>query len=915
MPAEIRVAKHDPSWISLNKSDLPEWKTLVEMLRWRARSEPEHRAYTFLLDGENATAHFTHRELDQHARRIAAQLQQANAYGERVLLLYPPGLEYLAAFFGCLYAGAIGVPAYPPPLNKPAPRIQAMVADAGAKIALTIGAQLAKLQRWFGEQQHLQWFATDELAVDADDWREPNLAGDTIAFLQYTSGSTAMPRGVMVTHRNLLHNLELIRECFGHTRASQGVIWLPPYHDMGLIGGALQPLYAGFPVVLMPPTAFLSSPIRWLRAITRYRGTTSGGPNFAFDLCVRKISAEQRATLDLSSWDVAFNGAEPVRAETLERFSEAFAPCGFRPEAFYPCYGLAEATLIVTGGKKLTPPRVRYFNAAALEKNRVVPTDAHAENSRVLVGCGAPLRGETLKMVNPETRVEYAPDEIGEIWVAGPSVASGYWDRAAETKETFCAELEHQKFLRTGDLGFLQDGELFVAGRLKDLIIIRGRNHYPHDIEQTVESSHPALEPSSGAAFSIEVGGEEKLVIVNELKREQRRADGDEIARAIRAAVSAQHELQVYAIRLLKPGGIPRTSSGKIQRYAARSAFLSNALNVIAAWDWNDVARAETRADDSAHAQIADPRQRQLVLYLRAQIATNLGITDSAIDWQKPLASLGLDSLALIELKLQIEQDLNASLDELSLAEAPSIIALAQQLISAPTIPNATGIPPTQSAALREVPRLRRLVSRLLLAGARAAWEVDARGVENLPSRGAFLLCPNHESAFDHLWIASVLPAPRVNDFVWTVKQEAFDSRIGEFVINALVANIHVDRFGDPEPALREALNVLRAGLPIVIYPEGTRSRTGELGAFKPGAAWLALASGAPLVPTRIDGAFELYPRESSLPRIVDWGHRRRYCVRVSFGTPIVPPRGASGREAEIRLTNALRKAVIALER
>jgi acyl-CoA synthetase (AMP-forming)/AMP-acid ligase II len=438
-------------------------------------------------------------------------------------------------------------------------------------------------------------FATDALPADAADaWRRPDLTADTLAFLQYTSGSTADPKGVMLTHGNLMANLQLILHGFAIHEQSTGVIWLPPYHDMGLIGGILEPLYMGAPCTLMSPLDFLQRPIRWLNAISKYGATVSGGPNFAYDLVARKATPQQKAALDLSRWEVAFNGAEPVRRETIERFSEAFAECGFRKEAFYTCYGLAEATLIVTGGVALTPPIYTTVDANELGRGRAVPADEDAPGAQTLVGCGATLLDQDVAIVDPETGERLPAQVVGEIWVTGQSVAQGYWQRQEESERTFCARLagDERDFLRTGDLGFLDEaGNLFVAGRIKDLIIVDGRNHYPQDIELTVERAHPAIRPGCTAAFPVTHGGQERVVITAEIGKGYKptpgaqRADGEsgpldpaEVIASIRKAVAESHDIRAHAIALLKPGGAPKTSSGKIQRRAAKASYLDGSL-------------------------------------------------------------------------------------------------------------------------------------------------------------------------------------------------------------------------------------------------------------------------------------------------------------------------------------------------
>jgi amino acid adenylation domain-containing protein len=621
-------------------------------------------------------------------------LQRLDAAGERVLLLYPPGLEYIVAFFGCLYAGAVAVPAYPPQLNRPAPRIQSIVADAQATIALTTAHILGNMEQRFAHAPDLaalRWLTIDESADGLDQSRQlRQVTTDTLAFLQYTSGSTSTPKGVMLTHGNLLHNLSLIQSCFGHSADSRGVIWLPPYHDMGLIGGILQPLYAGFSVTLMAPVTFLQRPYRWLQAISQLRGTTSGGPNFAYELCTRKVTPEQRATLDLSSWSVAFTGAEPIRCETLEQFAATFAECGFRPEAFYPCYGLAEATLIVSGGSHTAPPITGIFQGAALEQNRVITALPEATGSRTLVGCGRNLPDQQIVITHPDTLAQCAAGEIGEIWVAGPSIAQGYWNRPEQTRDTFQAHMTDTgagPFLRTGDLGFLQDGELFITGRLKDLIIIRGRNHYPQDLELTVEASHAGLRPSCGAAFAIEIDGEERLVVVQELERRAKDANIEEVAAVIRQAVATQHNVQVHSVVLIKPGSIPKTSSGKIQRHACRVKFEHGTLDVIgqSILDQTTVEApaSETRLTREA-LEACPPEERQAALeaYLCEQIAHELRVERWRLDAQQPVSAFGLDSLAAVELSSRIELDLDLIVPMVALLQGQTIAQLATEMSS-----------------------------------------------------------------------------------------------------------------------------------------------------------------------------------------------------------------------------------------
>ena len=667
--------------------------TLVQVLRNRAHFQPDQRAFTFTHKYAEES-HLTFAELDCHARSIAALLQQTVAVGERALLLYPPGLEFISAFFGCLYAGVVAIPCYPPHPARPEramPRLRSIVGDAEPTIGLTSSTLERAVER-FGPMEfpRVRWLVTDRaLKSLAGTWSEPELTRDSLAFLQYTSGSTAAPKGAMVSHGNIVANLEMIRRAFGHTQESTFVSWLPPYHDMGLIGTILQPLYVAASAVLMAPGDFLEQPIRWLRAITRHRGRTSGGPNFAFDLCVRRTTPDERAGLDLSSWEIAFNGAEPIHPETIERFTRMFAPYGFRPNASYPCYGLAEATLFVSGGVKMAPVVVKAIEREAIRAHRVVETRAVVPSADGFVCCGRSPDGQTIAIVDPRTRRRCPSDRVGEIWIAGPNVTQGYWNRPEETARTFQARIADDgegPFLRTGDLGFVQDGNLFVTGRLKDLIIIRGRNHYPQDIERTVEQCDPILRRGSGVAFPVAVDGEERLVIVSQIASREARAKLAEVVESVRKAVAEQHDLHVYAVVLVKTGSIRKTSSGKIRRQACRADFLANRLEVLE----QSVADA-TPGEDRRGSIIrrstldrADPDQRieLTILYLLDQVARVLKIPPSMVKDSQPLGTLGLDSLAATELQYAIETDLNLLLPAAVMVAGPSCRQLASRWAS-----------------------------------------------------------------------------------------------------------------------------------------------------------------------------------------------------------------------------------------
>src|SRR5262249_51577579 len=453
--------------------------TLIDLLDRRVQRGPDELAYTFLADGEGAELSLSYGELDRRVKVVAALLQRLKVAGERALLLYPPGLDYVVAFWGCLCAGVIAVPAYPPRLNRNLLRLRAIAKDAGATLALTTAQILDRADSLLAQApdlKSLNWQATDNLHPELiHQWRA-DLNGNTLAYLQYTSGSTAAPKGVMVSHDNVLSNSAAIAHGFEHSSQSISLSWLPHFHDMGLVDGIIQPLYCGFRGILMSPASFLQSPLRWLKAITKYQVTHSGGPNFAYDLCERRIRVEERAKLDLSSWCVAYNGAEPVRSETLERFIVAFSPCGFRRSACYPAYGLAEATLKVSGGRKLQPPIYCTVRADTLERHQIREASQPSEKNRTLVGGGSVVPDTEIVIVEPVSKMRLGAGGWGRSWVGGPGVSQGYWNHPEETEQTFRAHLADTlegPFLRTGDLGFLKDDQLFVTGRLKDLIIIR----------------------------------------------------------------------------------------------------------------------------------------------------------------------------------------------------------------------------------------------------------------------------------------------------------------------------------------------------------------------------------------------------------------------------------------------------------
>jgi acyl-CoA synthetase (AMP-forming)/AMP-acid ligase II len=575
--------------------------SVAEMLQAQASARPDRSAYTFLEDGEREAATFTWAQLDRRSRAIAAALLERVNPGARALLIYPPGLEFIAAFFGCLYAGVVAVPSYPPgtaSTDRTLSRLRGMASDAGIGLILApraVAARTPMLATTAPELAAIPCLATDVIPdAEASGWCGRAPERHALAFLQYTSGSTAAPRGVMVTHANLLHNLGCSRDLAEHGHDTVSVSWLPVNHDMGLIDGVLQPAWSGFHAYLMAPAAFLQRPVRWLQAMSRLRATHSGGPNFAYDLCVRRVAEDDRRALDLATWRTAFNGSEPVRVETLRAFHRVFGECGFRWEAFRPAYGLAEATLLVSSGGVFDEPRAIEVDAAGLARGHVRQIEGRRHTSRTLVCAGAPAPGTEVAIVDPDRRVRCRPDRIGEIWVRSESVTRGYWQRHDDTQAAFGAILADSgegPFLRTGDLGFLRDGRLFVTGRIKDVLIVRGLKHYPQDIEATVEGAVQIVRPGCSAAVAIEHGGVEVVALAAEIDlRRWKPASFDKdpvldaAVQSIRQAVGTAHGITLHSVALLPPGSIPKTTSGKIRRFACRALLTSGSLEVLYRW-------------------------------------------------------------------------------------------------------------------------------------------------------------------------------------------------------------------------------------------------------------------------------------------------------------------------------------------
>ncbi len=565
--------------------------TMIDALSARAREHGDEPVFAFVDSNDDEYARITFAELDAQARGLAVRLADRARPGDRALMLYEPGPAFVTAFFGCLYAGMIAVPLSAPRRRRSLDKLVGVAVDSDASVVLMdtgvsedLGPRLASTASLADIPRLITDAGGDgDIAARANDWRAPAVTPDTIALLQYTSGSTGFPKGVCVSHGNLVYNAEMVNAAFGHGRHTTMAGWLPLFHDMGLVGYVIQPVYNAFLSALMSPLTFLQDPLSWLRMISRYKATTAGGPNFGYQLCANKFRPEYVEGVDLSSWTVAFNGAEPVRAETLREFSRVYEPYGFEPRMFHPCYGMAEATLIVAGGGIHDDPVTLTVDANQLERGRAVPSaDAPSGKDRTLVGCGRTILDQQLRIVDPNTRVECADGSVGEIWLSGDNISAGYWNKPIINEEIFGAHIagsDAGPFLRTGDLGFVLDGELYIAGRRKDVIIIKGRNLYPQDIELAVESSHPAFAPGGGAAFAIDKGGEERVVVAHEVRRAAaRRASYDELLVAARRAVAREFDVTLLDLVVIPQATIPKTSSGKVRRHQCRELYQRGAL-------------------------------------------------------------------------------------------------------------------------------------------------------------------------------------------------------------------------------------------------------------------------------------------------------------------------------------------------
>ncbi|KZN34203.1 hypothetical protein N480_21610 [Pseudoalteromonas luteoviolacea S2607] len=657
-------------------------RSFIDIIKYYAEVQPEKDVYIFLKDGEVLQQSITYKELDLQARSIAATLQASGSV-DRAMLVYSPGIEFIKAFFGCLYAGVTSIPVYLPSARAESwKRLRGIMNDAEVQAILLDSSCLESVNKWLldesdAEKTHV---ITTEL-VDteaAKEWIEPSIHADKLAFLQYTSGSTGDPKGVMVSHGNLLHNQALIGTRFCHTQDSVVVGWLPQYHDMGLIGNILHPAYIGSTSILMSPVSFLQKPVRWLQAITKYKATTSGGPNFAFELCAQRITEEDKKELDLSGWDLAFNGAEPIHPDTLENFYQAFKSCGFKKEVFYPCYGLAESTLFVSGVEKGEQPVVKHVDRKELENNNVVIKLQASESTFSLVSCGTTELGVDIQIVNPDTQQSIHDGSVGEIWVSGESIAHGYWRRDELSKTAFYSFLDGKpnRFLRTGDLGFICDGNLYVSGRLKDLIILRGKNYYPQDIEAKAQEVSAALKPSRGIAFLNDDKGADQasIVLVQEIERTSiRKADFQQLEKDIKQAIFNIFELNIEVV-IVKPGHVPITSSGKVRRSLCKSTYLQNGYQAL-----NAAAVSTNTLDAKQECEELIPKTS--VEHFAAKWITSQFIGQK-VDLGRPLLDYGLDSMKAAQLQYDIESELEVVYPMEKLLNTSSLKQLIDELTS-----------------------------------------------------------------------------------------------------------------------------------------------------------------------------------------------------------------------------------------
>jgi len=656
----------------------PRAPTIAALLLAQADARGDWTAYRYLHDGESESRSITYAELELEARAVAARLQQCAVAGDRALILAEDAIDFIRAFMGCQLARVIAVPVSPPFPSQRGRRVETLrviAQSCGARVVLTSWPRefQARVESVAPELGELRWIAVDEVpAQAAAEFRPELVAPEDVAFLQYTSGSTSMPKGVMVTHDMLMHNEAYIDRANDVREDDVMVSWLPLFHDMGLIGAVLPPLYSGMQTVFMSPSAFARRPLNWLLAMSNYRATVTAAPDSAYRLCVEKITPEERAELDLRSWRLALNGAEPLLPSTLEAFAATFGSCGFRASSWYPTYGLAECTLMATGPKAGAGATTLRVDADALRAGQAVPG-----KDKLIVGCGRAIMHRRVEIVDPASHQRAEPGTVGEIWIAGPDVARGYWNLPEESERVFGATLADTgegPFLRSGDLGFMREDELYVTGRLKDVIIVGGRNHYPQDIEATVLSVHSSLVDGACVACSVEREGRERVVVIAEMKggRLRRGVDVEAVAARIRSAVASEHGIAVAEVALVDRKSVPRTSSGKLQRRACRAAF-----------ERGELSRAQSYGSDGEvqAGPSVQERRRTLRGLLIEQIEAVLRVSSDTVDTTVPFQELGLDSLMTAELRERLETALGERVSPTMFFAHPTTDRLVEQLL------------------------------------------------------------------------------------------------------------------------------------------------------------------------------------------------------------------------------------------
>ncbi|MDT8394307.1 MAG: AMP-binding protein [Bacteroidales bacterium] len=661
---------------------IPLYSNLVEMLDDKALKYAEKIAIIELNHQGHEIGSITYHDLMQRSQSLAAVLLENDQKRDACLVMLSPGIDYVAAILGCIYAGIPAIPSFPPRPNKKNERFRSIVSSAKPssvildkdsqirleKSALNSGIQLA------AAEIHIENIPSSAHPP----YKAPHIRPQDVALLQYTSGTTGTPLGTMITHEGILHNSELIKTAFGHDDKLTVVGWLPPFHDMGLIGTLLQPLYTGGSNVIIQSNDFLKNPVIWLDSITKYRATTVGCPNFALDLLAERITPEQKKNIDLSSLKVFFCGSEPIHPGSVKGFVHAFAQCGFQEKMFLPCYGLAENTLMATGIHFSESPEYLFIDRKPLEKMGVISISDHRENGLGLVGCGKAWLDEEIKIVDTETRITLPEGQVGEVLIKSRSACLGYYNNPLQSNELFSSgeKMNGSKpFMKTGDLGFIFNEQLFITGRIKEMMKIRGKNHYPYDIERTVEDCHHALQANACAAFHITKGQQEELVILQEIKRTAiRDLDGDEVVEAIRMAVSSEHEITAYAVALVSPGRIPRTSSGKIQRIKSRAMWLDHSLKTIFSSELANGNNSSQKPEDI----VADPDIEHLQEWLIQWLSNKVGIDPKTINRDTPILAYGLDSMGAVELEREVNEKFGIEIHLADFLENNTIEALAR---------------------------------------------------------------------------------------------------------------------------------------------------------------------------------------------------------------------------------------------